>query len=156
MQGKSIRNISGLTLLELLVGIALLSLISSIALPAYTGIREAGNVQSAIADIRAIEEAVFRYSLTHNGMIPGSLNEIGRQSMLDPWGNPYQYRQIPANLQGVSGLRRDRNLLPINSDFDLYSNGVDGDSQDSISAAKSLDDVLRANDGTFIGLASEY
>lgn len=138
------------------MGIALISLLTSIALPTYTGIREAGNVQAAIADIRAIEEAAFRYALTHGGNNPTSLNDIGRQNMLDPWGNPYQYRQIPANLQGVSGLRRDRNLLPINSDFDLYSKGVDGDSQDSISAARSLDDIIRANDGNFIGLASDY
>jgi general secretion pathway protein G len=156
VQGKSFKKVSGLTLLELLVGIALISLISSIALPTYTGMREAGNVQAAIADIRAIEEAAFRYSLTHAGEIPSSLNDIGRQNLLDPWGNPYQYRKIPDDIRGVAGLRRDRNLLPINSDFDLYSKGVDGDSQDSISAANSLDDVLRANDGNFIGLASDY
>lgn len=145
-----------MTLLELLVAIALLALLTSIAMPTYRNIKNSGNNQSAIADIRGIEEAVFRYGLTHNGEIPLSLSDIGRQNMLDPWGQPYQYRKIPDDIRGVSGLRRDRNLLPINSDFDLYSKGEDGKSQDSISARDSLDDILRANDGTFIGLASEY
>lgn len=156
MHGHSITRASGLTLLELLVTIALVSLLTSIALPAYQGMQDAGNVQTAIGDIRSIEDAIFRYQLTHNNALPPGLNNIGKQNMTDPWNHPYQYKIIPDDLHGVSGLRRDRNLLPINSDFDLYSKGADGNSADNISAQKSLDDIIRANDGTYIGLASKY
>ena len=46
--------------------------------------------------------------------------------------------------------------MPINSDFDLYSTGPDGASVAPLTAEPSRDDIVRANDGAFIGLASEY
>ncbi|MHC5066220.1 MAG: type IV pilin protein [Planctomycetota bacterium] len=53
-------------------------------------------------------------------------------------------------------MRRDRNMLPLNSDFDLFSLGPDHLSEPAITAAVSLDDVIRADDGSFIGVAREY
>jgi general secretion pathway protein G len=52
--------------------------------------------------------------------------------------------------------RKDRFLVPINTDFDLYSVGRDGESVPSLTAAKSRDDVVRAANGAFIGLASRF
>jgi general secretion pathway protein G len=52
--------------------------------------------------------------------------------------------------------RKDKNLHPLNSDFDLYSIGKDGESRQPLTAKWSRDDVVRANDGGFVGLASEY
>jgi general secretion pathway protein G len=46
--------------------------------------------------------------------------------------------------------------VPINTDFDLYSKGADGDSVAALTAAKSRDDVVRAANGAFIGLASHF
>ncbi len=46
--------------------------------------------------------------------------------------------------------------MPINSQFDLYSRGRDGASQPPLTAGPSLDDVVLANDGGFVGLAAEY
>jgi general secretion pathway protein G len=62
------------------------------------------------------------------------------------------------NLQGPNkGLaRKNKNLTPLNSDFDLYSMGKDGDSSAPLTAQTSRDDVIRANDGRFLGLASDY
>lgn len=53
-------------------------------------------------------------------------------------------------------VRKDRNLVPINSDFDLYSVGRDGESVGALTAKKSHDDVIRANDGSFVGLAVRF
>jgi general secretion pathway protein G len=47
-------------------------------------------------------------------------------------------------------------MNPINSDYDLYSVGPDGDSSPQLVSKKGRDDIVRANDGEFIGLASEY
>jgi general secretion pathway protein G len=55
-----------------------------------------------------------------------------------------------------SALRKDRNLVPINTDFDLYSMGPDGASAAPLTAAASQDDVVRANNGSFIGQAKDY
>ncbi len=52
--------------------------------------------------------------------------------------------------------RKDRFLHPINSDYDLYSMGKDGESVEPLTAKKSHDDVIRANDGSFVGLATEF
>lgn len=58
---------------------------------------------------------------------------------------------------GANGqARKDRNLVPINSDFDLYSMGRDGQSAPPLTAKVSRDDIVRANNGGFVGLASDY
>ena len=46
--------------------------------------------------------------------------------------------------------------MPINSTYDLYSMGADGRTALALTASYSLDDVVRANDGSYIGLASSY
>ena len=98
--------------------------------------------------------------------LPPDLSAIGRSTLLDPWGRPYQYLRIakPAGAargkRGGSGVigqaRKDRFLVPLNSDYDLYSVGKDGASISPLSAKVSQDDVIRANDGGFIGLAARY
>ena len=52
--------------------------------------------------------------------------------------------------------RRDRFLFPLNTDFDLFSLGPNRAMSPSIGEALSLDDVIRANNGGFFGLASDY
>jgi general secretion pathway protein G len=53
-------------------------------------------------------------------------------------------------------MRRDRFLVPINSDYDLYSMGADGRTATPLTASMSRDDIVRAGDGSFIGPASGY
>ena len=72
----------------------------------------------------------------------------------DPWGNRYVYLRITGSNRG--SLRKDRFLVPINSDFDLYSMGIDGESKAPLNTKVSQDDVVRALDGGFIGLAEEF
>ncbi len=54
------------------------------------------------------------------------------------------------------GARRDRFLVPINTYYDLYSVGKDGASVAPLTAGPSKDDIVRANDGGFIGLGRLY
>jgi general secretion pathway protein G len=49
--------------------------------------------------------------------------------------------------------RKDKQLQPINTDYDLYSVGKDGDSVAPLTAKKSLDDIVRAGEGAYVGLA---
>jgi general secretion pathway protein G len=74
---------------------------------------------------------------------------------IDPWGNPYVYVNLTA-IKGHGKARKDRKLNPLNSDFDLYSMGKNGVTKPQITNRDSLDDVLRANDGAFIDLASKF
>jgi general secretion pathway protein G len=56
----------------------------------------------------------------------------------------------------IAMARKDRFQVPINSDFDLYSMGPDGQSMPTLNAPVSRDDILRANDGAFYGIAEEF
>jgi general secretion pathway protein G len=55
-----------------------------------------------------------------------------------------------------SQLRKDGERVPLNTDFDLYSLGPDGLSSLALPAAPSRDDVVRAANGAYIGVASNY
>ena len=56
----------------------------------------------------------------------------------------------------MGGFRKDGNLNPLNTDFDLYSRGQDGDTAGPLSAQSSRDDIVRANNGAFVGLGEDY
>ncbi|MCK5254491.1 MAG: prepilin-type cleavage/methylation domain-containing protein, partial [Deltaproteobacteria bacterium] len=70
------------------------------------------------------------------------------------WGNPYQYNDLNNIPPGL--WRKDKNLVPLNSDYDLWSNGKDGKTNVALTAKASYDDIIRANDGAYIGLATGY
>jgi general secretion pathway protein G len=53
-------------------------------------------------------------------------------------------------------MRKDRFLVPINTYYDLYSMGPDGQSQPPLTARVSRDDVIRANDGQYFGPAEAF
>jgi general secretion pathway protein G len=144
----------GFTLVELLVVIAILGTLSGIAIPAYNNYIEKAKIVTAIAEISIIQKEITEYE-TANNVLPNTLNDIGRVNLLDPWDNPYQYLNF-ANVAGKGKMRKDRFLVPLNSDYDLYSMGKDGLSEPPLTANASHDDIIRANNGTYIGIASEY
>jgi general secretion pathway protein G len=57
---------------------------------------------------------------------------------------------------GFGLLRKDRNLQPSNTDFDLYGLVQDGDSKGSLNAKFSRGDILLADEGPFIGAAKAH
>lgn len=148
---------TGLTLVELLTVIAILGALAAIALPNYRAYVERTLQHQAIQDLAALDMAIGRY-FTEQGTYPGSLDELGGAPPLtDPWGNPYQYLAIDVEPPPNKGqVRRDKNLNPLNSDFDLYSMGPDGQTQKQLTAAQARDDVVRAGNGGYLGLASEH
>jgi general secretion pathway protein G len=145
---------SGFTLIEILIAIAIIGILASIAIPSYKDYKEKARVSQAISDIATISvkiEAFWQDARAY----PANLTEIGLIGMKDPWGNVYRYLDLTR--PGSTGAaRKDRNLVPLNSDFDLYSSGKDGLSVGPLTAPRSKDDVIRANDGKFIDLASKY
>jgi general secretion pathway protein G len=149
------RSVAGFTLIELLAVIALIGVLMGIVTPRLEDFLETTKVTQAIADITVIQLDVVAYSAEHDSL-PPDLATIGRGTLLDPWGNPYQYLNYGGNTQNPQGARKDRSLHPLNSDFDLYSAGADGQSVAPITAQASQDDIIRANDGGYIGLARNY
>lgn len=144
---------SGLTLIELLIVIAIIATLAGIALPNYSDYVGRAKIARAIQDIRVIQNEIIAYSIA-NGAFPSDLSDINMDTRLDPWGNPYQYTNFDLVPKGK--WRKDKFLVPINSEFDLWSMGPDGISAAPLTAKSSQDDIIRANDGSFIGKATLY
>jgi general secretion pathway protein G len=144
------------TLIEVTVALVVVSLLAAIAGPLYRGYQERARVGTAVSDIGSIVSRVNVFR-TEFGQFPAALDSVYTPVPLDPWGSPYQYLKIEGAPPGIRGqVRKDKNLVPLNTDFDLYSMGPDGQSQAPLTAPVSLDDVVRANDGGFLGRASDY
>ena len=221
---ERLEHSGGFTLIELMLAVAIIGTLSSLAIPTYVGFIEKARVARTVAELNGLAMEIRGYAISTE-QYPDSLAQIGRSSTwLDPWGNPYQYYRIecgtvligrldnlespvigsagpilPASIflspveahvsfavdegdhqglihltagagdggaggaggggppcGGIGGARKDRFLVPINSDFDLYSMGVDGESVGPLTAIKSHDDIIRANDGGYYGLASNF
>lgn len=137
---------------EVAAALAVVVLLASLAVPAFTGYVERGRTARAVSEIGTISLQLDRWQRT-TASLPATLGEAGIAAV-DPWGRPYVYLRIadgPAARQRKNGA-----LAPLNADFDLYSYGPDGLSQPPITAATSRDDIVRARNGSFIGVAQTY
>lgn len=144
----------GYTLIELMVTLAIIGVVSYIASVSYKGYQDAAKNAAAISQIMSLSFIINAYE-SDSGSYPDSLDDIGNSNLTDPWGSPYQYLSF-ATITGDGKKRKDRSLVPLNSHYDLYSKGKDGDSNISLRATASQDDIIMANDGAFIGVAKDY
>ena len=215
--GRDLRS-RGFTVVELMLVIALMGVLASVALTKYLVYVEKARVAHAIAEIQGIAVSIDAMRSDNPNDLPDSLAEIGAGVMLDPWGHPYRYLKLYGELpRGMSAIdaglppvaapggdqaggaggggspgggsggggapaggggggggsgggghpgggdppaialaRKDRFLVPINTDYDLYSMGPDGESEPQLHNAVSRDDVIRARDGAYVGLAESF
>lgn len=142
------------TLVELMTAIAIIAVLASIAIPVYGNYVERSRMAQVRTDLVSIDQLLARFEVSNGGTLPDSLDQVGG-APLDPWGNPYRYLNLrdPANLNDA---RKDHNLHPINTDYDLYSMGPDGQSVKPLTGGPSRDDIIRGRNGRFIGKASDF
>src|SRR5262245_34502875 len=150
----SLRGTGGMTIIELMISVLIVIVLAGIAVSGYQNYRERIRVGQAVTEIGAMSVQIKHYILD-NPAAPESLADIGLGSKLDPWGRPYYYLDLTSG-SGKGKSRRDKKLNPLNSDFDLYSAGRDGQTQTQLNAPQSRDDIIRARDGKFIGLARDF
>lgn len=143
-----------MTVVELLVAIAVVAVLAAIAPPSYQGYIDRAKQKQMEGDMREIEVALQRYADDNKGNYPASLAQVGKDGLRDAWNRPFQYLNLATAPPGHA--RKDKNLVPLNTDFDLYSLGKDGASQPPLTANASRDDFIRANNGRFIGPAADY
>lgn len=144
----------GLTLIELLIVLAITGTIAAGAVPVYRQTLQKMAVTRAIADIGTIAFNVTMFERV-NGRWPDDLQEMGPGPTVDPWGSQYVYRHSEA-ADWNGRRRRDRWLNPLNTDFDVYSSGPDGESRAPLPPPVSHDDIIRANGGSYIGEAWKF
>jgi general secretion pathway protein G len=152
LPGAHGRNrVSGFTLIEIMVAICIIGILIAIATPFFLTYRERARVAVAISEMKGMEAELYHYA-SKNGVFPETLGQIGFGNLRDPWGSRYQYLRIEGEKNNVRGsARKDHFLVPVNSDFDLYSKGRDLSSAAPFTAKSSQDDVVRAFNGAYYG-----
>lgn len=154
IEGRAALGNKGFTLLELLVVILIIGILVGLAIPFYAQLKNAAKISRCAEEIRGIEKAIFGYQ-ADQGKLPPSLVEVGLDTLKDPWGNLYEYHKIgETGWTPYSGHFTE----PLNSDFDLFSTGANGVSNNSLLLTsadywKSKDDVIRTGDGGWVGEA---
>lgn len=139
------QGLRGFTLVELLIVVAIIMIIMVLAVPTFGKIKDQAKISRCMSEIRGLEREIAAYA-TEKGSYPPGLADINRGELRDPWGSLYVY----------SAPTREDVGVPINTDYDLFSKGENGANVASISDALSIDDVIRADDGVYVGLAIKY
>ena len=109
------------------------------------------NAKGVLGEI-AIKADMF--DLNHR-RAPTSLTELGLEERVDPWGNAYVF----TSFEGMSGngpKRKDHNMVPVNSYFDVYSMGPDGKTATPFTSIPGGDDIVIAGNGQYVGVACFY
>ena len=156
----------GVTFLELLIALVVVAILAAVAIPAFgsagpncdspdaqQGPLMRAKIGKITGDIGRIHLAARSFDLSY-GRFPDSLVEIGLSDLEDPWGNPYQYLVVLGR-QNVGPVRKDQNLKPVNSGYDVYSMGPDGKTASPFTSTVGADDIVMANDGAYFGLESQ-
>ena len=144
----------GFTLVEILIVLAIAGFAIAIVVPGVSRYIERSRVLESVVDIGTMSTKIKQYEAS-TGALPATLADVGYGGKTDPWGNAYEYINL-VTASGNGQARKDKKLAPLNSDFDLYSIGGDKETSSQLSNAKSRDDVVRARNGGFIGLAADF
>jgi general secretion pathway protein G len=158
---------SGFSLASLLIALVIAAILAVFATPMFGSAdpncdnpdaRQGPLVRARIAqvtgDIGRIHMAADMFELS-NKRYPDSLAEIGFDGLRDPWDNPYRYLLVYGR-EDLGPVRKDHDLKPINTYYDVYSMGPDGTTASPLTSTGGQDDIVMANDGDYFGLACLY
>ncbi len=111
------QNEDGFTLVEVMVTLVIIGLLTTFVVLNVLPAQGKAQVQKVRGDITAIETALemykldqFAYPTEQEGLEALVASGIIKKMSLDPWGNPYQYRNPGERAQ-----------------IDIYSLGADGE-----------------------------
>jgi general secretion pathway protein G len=149
-----LRDQRAFSLVETLVVCGLIATLASLSAGIYVNALKRARITRAIGDLRALDTDIRAFHTRFN-RYPTTLTEARPLIPVDPWGSPYVYTDLSQS-NGRGRARKDGRLNPLNADFDLYSIGEDHRTSTPLTAAASKDDVIRARDGAYLGLASEF
>ncbi len=145
----------GFTLIEVMIAVAIVALLASVAMPAYQSWRTRALSRQTAQELAMMSAIIDQYAVDNGGAYPESLAAVGLGSKKDPWGNVYEFTNLTAS--GANSRRRqDKNVNPINDDYDLFSPGPNAVWKKQLDNADSVEDIVRGRSGRFFGLASDF
>ena len=154
----------GFTLVELAVIVAIVGILAALGIQGYLEYMEKTRATIALFDINSISKTLQAATLDNPDELPAdqavftAFCATSGLPINDPWKNPYRYyRTYGLTRQEINKdatARKKGPFRPLNYDYDLYSMGPDGESKPALSAKVSRDDIMRADEGAFIGKAS--
>lgn len=142
----------GFSLVELMIVMAIVAVAFLIGAPMVSQYVDSSRNLEARAQIIQMAKTLKDWEKA-KGSLPATLAEVQLERN-DPWGNAYRYLNVRTASPGA--VRKDKSAAPINSDFDLYSLGKDGRTHLQLNQPTARDDIVRARDGAFIGVAEEF
>lgn len=145
----------GFTLIEVMIAVAIVALLASVAMPAYQSWRTRALSRQTAQELAMMSAIIDQYAADNGGLYPATLSDVGLSTKKDPWGRTYVYVRI-SDHGSAAERRQDKNTNPINLDYDLYSIGPDGLTAKQLDNASSVDDIVRGRDGRFMGLARDF
>lgn len=154
-----------ITLLELLLIITIITLLLAILIPAVYQAKRTTQYKVAEFDIRQIIRAIRGFELDHDDRQPERAwsddendededKELFSPPPRDPWSHRYVYNPFQVTPPEARRTLEARQYL--NTKYDLFSLGIDGESAPSIILPVSYDDVIMADDGGYVGKAKDY
>jgi prepilin-type N-terminal cleavage/methylation domain-containing protein len=156
----------GFTLIEIMLAVAIVAILATVAISAYEGYIGEARIGTAMQDIRqaeliltdlaldddldALEPAGYSGTVLNvyqqgNGLILAAAAPAGATAWLDPWGRSYRYRRPPTRTDSSGGVS---NSGGVGQAYDLYSDGPD--------AGDAADDIIRGCNGEYIGTAGGH
>jgi general secretion pathway protein G len=138
---------------EFAIALLVAALIFGTMTPVYLHIIEKKKIDLAAEEISRYQRDIDRFNRKHT-RYPADLAEVYPHPPMDPWGQPYKYLNIKNGQPG--NPRTGNNLARLNADYDLYSDGPDGLSLSPIGAGESRDDIIRAKNGAYTGVAADF
>ena len=135
--------------------VVFLGILLTVGAASYSAFVERARIARAIADIGEIHIAIQRFLTEENRGYPATLAELDVENLVDPWGNPYQFLVVEG-LGNNGAVRKDKDLVPVNQRYDVYSMGPDGRTASPFTSQLGRDDIVLAADGTYFGRAEDY
>jgi prepilin-type N-terminal cleavage/methylation domain-containing protein len=148
--GCRVTSSAGFTLVELIAVTGIIAVLATLAIPTYRAFVEHAKNSRTMTEIRILETEINDYQVQF-GVLPANLTVLNRGTLKDPWGHGYIYSTTPARRYGLDFL---------NDDYDLFSKGKDGLSEDLVHVlgvgGLGSDDLLRGAGGAFLGSGAAW